>query len=231
VPARVVACRPVSRSSWDELWDGVVGLEARPSGWVLSLTSRELVVRARGSSGRPVRSLAAAADVAGSTITRIQSGAVDPSVETRARVLRAAGFELQLGAIRLGTPPCPRLADLADAWTVHRGRLRVDWTRWRAFLDALALHPKLIPEAIYSTPPPAGDRVIDALLAAVAEKVADDAGLPRPVWAEHAPILAHPYRPPVARVIAGRSVPAQLAARGLMIDAESLWRDPERVGV
>lgn len=191
----------------------------------------QLVTSAKGSSGLAVRTLAADAHVAGSTITRIQSGVVDPSVQTLERILDAAGFDLQIGAVRLGTRRHPRLADLADAWARRKGRLRLSWTRWRALLDELALHPDLIPEAIYVAPPPAGDRVVDALLAAIAEKLADDAGLPRPVWAERVPDPDEPFHPPVARAVAGRSVPTQLAARGLMIDTISLWRDPETVGV
>lgn len=144
----------------------------------------QLVTSAKGSAGLPVRRLAADAHVAGSTITRIQAGVVEPSVDTLARILAAAGFDLVIIAVRRGTPHRPRLGQLANAWSHHRGRLRLDWTRWRAVLDELALHPDWIPEAIYVPPPPAGERIIDALLAAVAEKLADDANLPRPAWTE-----------------------------------------------
>ena len=167
---------------------------------------------------------------AGSTVTRIQAGVVDPSVDTLKRILAAAGFDLEIIAVRSGTPRLPRLGDLAKAWSHHRGRLRLDRVRWRAVLDELARHPDLVPDAIYLPPPPAGERIIDALLAAVAEKPADDAGLPRPAWIEQAPSLDEPYRPPIARNVAGRAVPTQLASRELMIDSTSLWRDPETVG-
>ena len=189
----------------------------------------ELVTSAKGSSGLSVRRLAADARVAGSTITRIQAGSVDPSVRTLERILAAAGFALQLSAIHRGSPRTPRLSDLADAWS-RDGRLRLDWPRWRAWLDELALHPTRIPEAIYVAPPPAGEPVVDTLLAAVAEKLADDAGLPRPSWTDQVPPLADPYAPPTARTVTGHHVPAQLAARGLMIDAASLWRDSVTIG-
>ncbi len=195
------------------------------------MEASRLVSSATRSSGLPIRELAAKAHVAGSTITRIQSGVVDPTVQTLERILDAAGFELRLGTERRGTPARPRLADLTGAWTHYRGRLRLDWTRWRALLDELALRPELTPEAIYVEPPPAGERIVDALLAGVAEKLADDAGLPRPLWAAQVPALEVPFRPPVARTIAGRSVPEQLSTRGLMIDTQSLWRDPVTVGV
>ncbi len=191
----------------------------------------DLVSNAKASSGLSVRRLSNDAQVAGSTITRIQAGTVDPSFQTLERILGAAGFTLRLTASRCGTPRRPRLGDLADAWTRANGRLRLDWTRWRAFLDELALHPELTPEAIYETPLPAGERAVDALLAAVAEKLADDAGLPRPAWASSTPALEEPFQPPIARSVSGRTIPNQLEARGLMIDTESLWRNPTTVGV
>ena len=191
----------------------------------------QLVANAKGSSGLAVRRLAADAGVAGSTVTRIQAGTVDPTVETLQRILDAAGFDLRVDAVRRGGSRRPQLGDLVDAWTRRDGRPRLAWTRWRAWLDKLALHPELTPEAIYVAPGPAGDRIIDALLAAVAEKLADDAGLPRPSWTGHAPALDEPYSPPVVRSTGVRHVPAQLAARGLMIDEQSLWRARETIGV
>jgi transcriptional regulator with XRE-family HTH domain len=189
----------------------------------------ELVTNAKGSSGMSVRRLAADSGVAGSTITRIQAGSVDPSVRTLERILAAAGFALQLSAIHRGSPRTPRLSDLTNAWR-RDGRLRLDWPRWRALLDELALHPDRIAEAIYVAPPPAGEPVVDTLLAAVAEKLADDARLPRPSWTTQVPPLAEPYSPPTARTITRHDVPAHLAARGLMIDAASLWRDGVTIG-
>ena len=61
-----------------------------------------LVTNAKGSSGLSVRRLASNARVAGSTITRIQSGTVDPTVDTLARIVDAAGFELQVTAMPRG---------------------------------------------------------------------------------------------------------------------------------
>lgn len=190
----------------------------------------QLVRRVKKSSGLPIRKLAADARVAGSTITRIQSDAVDPTVNTLEKILNAAGFDLRIEAVRHGAQQPRRLGDLADAWTTRQGEVRLNWTRWRSLLDELALHPALVAEAIYIAPPPAGEPIIDTLLAAVAEKLADDAGLPRPYWTEQAPTLQRGYHPPLIRAGVEREVPAQLAARGLMIDTESLWRNPETVG-
>lgn len=194
------------------------------------MSAAATVETAKRASGLSFRDLADRADVAASTITRIQSGAVAPTVAVLERIVDAAGFDLGVELRRRGTRRVPRLADLGDAWTVRRGRVQPDWTRWRALLDHLALHPDAIPDAIYVPPPPAGQSVIDALLAGVAETLADEAALPRPAWCADIPALAEPYAPVVPRHATGRAVPPQLAARGLTIDTESLWRDRAAVG-
>ena len=188
-----------------------------------------LVEAVKASSGCSVRDLADRADVAVSTITRIKRGAVDPTVGTLARILDAAGYDLHLDAVRKCQDAPPHLGRLAAAWSQHRGRVRPVWNRWRALLDQLAMEPDRIPEAIYVPPPPAGHPVIDAFLAAVAEKLADDAGLRRPSWTEAVPPLAEAWQPPSR--IDRHEVPDQFAARGLIVDAASLWREPATVGV
>ena len=190
----------------------------------------EVIARAKGSSEVSFRAWAAAAGVAGSTITRIQAGTVDPTLQTLEQILDAAGYEVRLGVVRRGGERTAWLGDLSDAWSTRAGRSRPDWTRWRALLDHLALHPEQVAEAIYVPPLPSGSRIIDALLAGVAEKVADDAGLARPSWTATAPVLDEPYEPPIRGGV-DLDVPPQLAARGLMIDTESLWRDRTSVGV
>ncbi len=195
-----------------------------------SVEVAEVLSRAKGSSGVSVRALAAAAGVAGTTITRIQGGAVDPSMDTLEQILQAAGYELRLSVVRRGAARVARLADLADAWSGRGGRIRIEWTRWRALLDLLAMHPEQVAEAIYLPPLPSGSKVIDALLAGVADKLADDAGLARPSWTAAVPNLEEPYQPP-SRAGVRHEVPPQLAERGVMIDAESLWRDRRTVGV
>ncbi len=190
-----------------------------------------LLFAVRESSGVPIRRLAEDADVAGSTITRIQAGVVDPAVGTLQRILAAAGFDLVISAVRHGTPHRAGLGDLTRAWSMRDGNVRLQWSQWRGFLDRLVLHPELIAEVIYPVPPPSGHRIVDSLIAAVAEKLADDAALPRPSWTGSVPGLVEPYSPRTARQIAGRNVPIQLSERGLLIDAESLWRQPETIGV
>ena len=191
----------------------------------------QLVTNAKESANIPIRKLAADAGVAGSTITRIQAGAVDPSFNTLVRILDATGYDIEIVATPHGARKHPRLADLIDAWSYRDSTIRLEWTRWRTFLDRLALHAENLPEAIYTSPPPSGNQVIDNLLAAIAEKLADDANLPRPSWTKNVKKLATPYRPSTARNLADADVPQQLAERGLMIDTASLWRPGRTVGV
>lgn len=191
----------------------------------------QLVTNAKESANIPIRKLAADAGVAGSTITRIQAGTVDPSFDTLTRILDATGYEIEIVATPHGARKHPRLADLIDAWSYRDSTVRLAWTRWRTFLDRLALHPENLPEAIYTSPPPSGNNVIDNLLAATAEKLADDANLPRPSWTTSVAKLATPYRPATARNLPDTDVPEQFAGRGLIIDAASLWRPRGTVGV
>ena len=191
----------------------------------------QLVTNAKESANIPIRKLAADAGVAGSTITRIQASTVDPSFDTLTRILEATDYDIEIVATPHGARRHPRLADLIHAWSYRDITVRLAWTRWRTFLDRLALHPEKLPEAIYAPPPPSGNDVVDNLLAAVAEKLADAGGLPRPSWAASVTELDEEYGPLTARNLADADVPQQFAARGLMIDTTSLWRPCGTVGV
>jgi hypothetical protein len=76
--------------------------------------------------------------------------------------------------------------------------------------------------------------MLDALLAGVAEKICDDAGLPGPTWARAVPALPEPWSnpgtPAMQQAIAA-ATPRALAKRGLSIDEASLWREPAALGV
>ena len=190
-----------------------------------------MVRGARTSAGLTMRALAARADVATSTIARIESGKVDPTVGMLARLLSAAGRELELGTHR-GSGP--EIADLTDAWSRGPRGDRPDWTRLRAFLDHLARHPEQQGPATLRRPAPSGSAVLDTLLAGVAEKICDDAGLPRPTWARAVPALPEPWAnpgTPAMREAVAAATPRALAKRGLSIDAASLWREPAALGV
>ena len=70
-----------------------------------TMTEAATMVRgARTCAGLTMRDLAARADVATSTIARIEAGKVDPTVGMLARLLSAAGRELQLVTHRAPGP-------------------------------------------------------------------------------------------------------------------------------
>lgn len=186
---------------------------------------------AREGAGLSVRGLAASAGVAYSTVARIESGRLDPTIGMLARLLEAAGCRLELGAVRVSVP---RLADLVDAWAVDSlGQDRPDWTRLRGFLDHLAEHPRQVGVAVAAAPPASGSEFMDALLAGVAEKLCDDAGLPRPGWARRVPGLPSEWISPGTprmQAAARAGTPPQLGARSIFVRADSLWRGAAAVG-
>ena len=184
-----------------------------------------LIRRVRAESGLSIRAVAERAQVAASTISRIEAGRVDPGVETLGSVLAAMGYELELTVRRRASV---RLAELCDAKSSSSQGDRLDWTRLRFFLDHLARNPHETDDAIAPPPPSSGSAVLDNALAALAEKVADDAGLERPSWAAAIePLGQDTFPAPLTSRMRDRvrhSTPAQFAARRLFVDERSLWR-------
>jgi transcriptional regulator with XRE-family HTH domain len=196
-------------------------------------TAADLVREARKGSNLSARAMARQAGVPSSTVLRIESGQVDPTLGMLRRLLDAAGRDLKIGSTtRPVSARGPILAGLADAW-VETPDGHPDWTRLRAFLDHLALHPHRTEWAILRRPPKAPSPVLDSLLGAIAEKLADDAGLSRPAWTRRIPPLPIEWAPfGTPRLVARwrSTTPEQLLSRGLVIDESSLWRNPETIG-
>ena len=155
----------------------------------------------------------------------------DPTFGMLQRILRAAQADLDVTAQPL---PTLSLARLSDAWFTTRWGGTIDWTSLRAALDELALHPDALESAIATPPPRSGNARLDSLLAALAEKMADDAGLPRPAWCGTVPALAEPWKAPgtprmVARAAA--NAPEQFRRRNILLSEAELWQGlSERVG-
>jgi transcriptional regulator with XRE-family HTH domain len=185
-----------------------------------------LLYHARDTAGLSRRALARRAGVPISTVSRVEDGEVDPTITMLQRMLAAAGRQMSLEL-----EPIPKrraLAALADAWSASPTDAKINWTRLRAFLDWLRAHPNEVEAAISTPPPRSGNKQLDALLAAIAEKVADDAGLTRPRWCAAIPALSSPWRPPgTPRMIeaARRNAPPQFKARNIWLAARDLWRN------
>lgn len=137
---------------------------------------------------------------------------------------------LERAADGIASTPDLTLADLHDAWRSTPRGPRPDWTRLRAFLERLDRHPELIAAAIRSPPRRTRSAMMNALLAGIADKLADDSGLSRPSWTRAAGGLKRCwYSPgtPRMRAAARASAPAQLLRRNLAIREDSLWRPRE----
>jgi transcriptional regulator with XRE-family HTH domain len=195
-------------------------------------TPAELIRAARQRAGLSMRALAADAGVAYTTVSRIEHGEMDPTFGMIGRLLAAATGE-RLALAPDGGSHLPELAGLADAWhTDATGQDRPDWTRLRTFLDHLALHPEQRSFAIRRMPPPSGSAFQDNLLAAIAEKTADDGDRTRPAWTAKIPALDHWWATvgtPRMRATAEATTPPQLSARHISMTGDSLWRTRTRV--
>ena len=190
------------------------------------MTAADLVRRAREDAGLSRRTLAAKAGVPTSTISRIEEGASDPTLTMLTRVVSATGHQLRISVD--AAPTGPSIAALADAVSCSpRGR-KVAWHRLRGFLDTIAAHPEHTAAAIGAPPRRTGDRSFDALLAAIAEKVADDAGIPRPRWTRSVPPSPAPWESPGTPAMVRRArsrAPGQLKDRNIWLAEQDLWRD------
>jgi len=63
---------------------------------MLWMTASEVIREARQLSGLPIRTLGERAGTSHSTIAAYEAGRVDPGVATLERVLRGAGFEMEV---------------------------------------------------------------------------------------------------------------------------------------
>lgn len=205
----------------------------RPVAYMLLVmrTSAELVRTARERADLSMRALAERSGMAYTTVWRIEHGQIDPTIGTLRKLLAGAGQQLEVDS---HDADIPRLAALNNAWHRDgRGQDRPDWTRLRALIDALSLHPELRGPATIARPALSGSDFMDNLLAALAEKLSDDAGLPRPGWTKTVPALSEPWFSPATpriRAAAESATPPQFAARQIVMTENSLWRDSDFVG-
>ena len=182
----------------------------------------EIVVGLRAGSGLSQRALAERVGCTRSTIMRIEAGEMDPTVTMLARIASAAGQRLVVDVAEPG-----RVPSLAEVAQRTGGIDTVDWTHLRGIVDWLRLHPEQVDEAIADAPPRTGDATADNLLAAIAEKIADDTGRHRPRWTRAVPKLAQPWSPPGTRrmqKVEAAQAPPQFADRNLLLGAQNLWR-------
>jgi transcriptional regulator with XRE-family HTH domain len=210
----------------------------------------EQVRAMRMAAGLSIRELARRSGLSPSTITRIEAGAVDPGIRTLRQLAAAAGSTLHLSyshpyptapttaphtvtmtSATSTTTRQPKLASLSDALRTTPAGTGPDWTRLRAFVDWARRHPTSLPAALAPSPAASGDHLLDNLLAAIAEKLSDDAGLPQPAWTSNVAPLEQTWRVPLRGAAAQRerdTTPPQLLRRRIELGEANLWRDPEQ---
>ncbi|NDE59801.1 MAG: XRE family transcriptional regulator [Acidimicrobiia bacterium] len=182
--------------------------------------------------GLSTRDLARLAGVSYPTVSRIENGHEQPRWSTIEKICAVLGRSL--------TPIADdgeqlRLADLSNAWTKDAtGDHHPEWVRLRGLVDHLRRRPLLVAQAILPEPPPSRSELMNVLLAAVAEKLADDHGIARPRWTRKRPPLRQPWS--LATRASKRdadevNIPEQFRKRGLLIPVSTIWRDREVIPV
>ena len=181
---------------------------------------------ARRNAGLSASALAAKAGVPTSTVTRIEKGTTDPTFGMLARVLEAAGFEFHADIRRRAGAPIT-LASLASAADGTGDRLRVDWTRLRAFADWARRHPTDVAPAI-ADPPARTGTAFDAILAGFAELLAQRAGVEPPRWTRSVAIPKEQWTPPGTPAMIARArdtTPEPFRCRNIVLPIHTLLRE------
>lgn len=182
-----------------------------------------LVRRERKALGLSTRHLAVLAGISYPTISRIENGHDEPLWGTMQKIAAALGKSCSFDDGGSFT----RLADLVEPANGPVDR-EPDWTRLRGFADQIALHPELTAAATADPPPPSGSRLIDNLLAAIAEKLATDIGIRSAAWTatiEPLDTLWEAPGTPRRRAAVAAQTPPEFAARNIMLPASAIWRD------
>ncbi len=188
------------------------------------MTISAMVRIEREALGLSMRDLAALAGISYPTISRIENGHEDPRWDTLTKIAAALGKTL---APTFETQPILRLADI----DVDGATSEPDWTRLRSFADQISLHPEWTAVAIADAPSSSA-AFMSNLLAAIAEKLADDAGIQRPGWTKQVAALESPWEAPATpprRAINAENTPAQFAARRITLPERAIWRERELI--
>jgi transcriptional regulator with XRE-family HTH domain len=180
---------------------------------------------ARTRAGLSRSGLAAKAGVPTSTVSRIETGANDPTVSTLERLLDAADCALTISLAPIERPPT--LAALSTAVDEPAGRQRFDWTRLRGFADWASRHPRELPAAI-ADPPARTGTPLDPILAAFAEELATRHDIDRPRWTRTIGAAKDEWSAPATPLMQERAraaTPEPFARRNLVLDGSTLFRD------
>ena len=184
----------------------------------------DILREARAAAGLSRRALAAKAGVPTSTVSRIEKGLSDPTLGMLARLVGATGSDLVVEY----RPRDDRLslAELSSAWSDQAGRVKIDWTRLRAFVDRIQQDPKALPAAI-ADPPARSHPLLNAILAALADQLADEYEVERPRWTRAIGPLDEPWAPPSTprmRASFEEATPEPFRRRNIILSRSALFR-------
>ena len=144
---------------------------------------------------------------------------MDPTLTMLRRVLAAVNLHAELTATTFDENT---LAAVAKDHTN-----RIDWIRLRSLADAAALSADRAVQVIGPCPPRTGDKRVDNLLAAIAERIAANHHIATPAWCRTVPPLEEPWEhdgTPAMRTRRRRSTPPELAARNIWLEHDAIWR-------
>lgn len=189
----------------------------------LVINSASVLRDARANAGLSRRALATKAGVPTSTVSRIEDGQSDPTLTMLGRLVEAAGNSLVVES----RPRDDRLtlAELATAVDEEAERLKIDWTRLRDFVDRVEQHPDELAKAIADPPAPTVP-ILNAILAALAEQLAEEHDIECPRWTRAYGPLEESWSPPSTprmRAAFEESTPDAFRRRKLILSRSALF--------
>jgi transcriptional regulator with XRE-family HTH domain len=190
----------------------------------MAVTPAEIIRDARLAAGASASEVARRAGVATTTVTRTESGTMNPTISMLEKLLNAVDYRLIVAVEKISNET---ISELTNAWTDEPWGCEIEWTRLRAFVDHLLRKPELTRIAIEDVPKPSGFNQLDVMLAAVAEKLADDAGIKRPNWCKSIPPLGTKLLPigtPRMVKVAIATAPKQFKERNIYLSGREIWR-------
>jgi len=150
---------------------------------------------------------------------------MDPTISMAQRLFSAVGVHMEISILDI---PQYSIAHLYSALKGDLIEFDLDWTQIRNFVDRMCNEPHLITTAIADAPTRTNNEKFDALLAGVAEKLADDHEINRPGWCSAVPPSSERWTsigtPTMMKRNESQAAP-QLVARNIYINQWQLWRE------
>jgi transcriptional regulator with XRE-family HTH domain len=179
----------------------------------------------RLKAGLSRKQVARHAGVSLTTVSRVEEGIMDPTISMAQRLFSAVGMHMEVSISKI---PQNSIAHLHSALKGERIEFDLDWTQIRIFVDRMCREPHLVSAAIADAPTRTNNEKFDALLAGIAEKLADDLEINRPRWCCSVPPSSERWTsigtPTMVKRNESQAAP-QLTARNIYINQWQIWRE------